>query len=91
MEKKIRVLFICQHNSGRSQIAEAYLRELYGDHFHIESKEIKAPSGAHGIGFLKAVRIFSHGLFYDVRQSQRIFYPIWTTSSSKVRVSPARG
>jgi len=34
---KIRVLFICQHNSGRSQIAEAYLREIYGDHFEIES------------------------------------------------------
>ncbi len=37
MAKKIRVLFICQHNSGRSQIAEAYLRKFYGDHFEIES------------------------------------------------------
>lgn len=37
MEKKISILFICQHNSGRSQIAEAYLKELYGDHFNIES------------------------------------------------------
>ena len=37
MASKIRVLFICQHNSGRSQIAEAYLREIYGDHFEIES------------------------------------------------------
>jgi arsenate reductase len=35
--KKIKVLFICQHNSGRSQIAEAYLREFYGDYFEIES------------------------------------------------------
>jgi arsenate reductase (thioredoxin) len=37
MTYKIKVLFICQHNSGRSQIAEAYLREIYGDHFEIES------------------------------------------------------
>ena len=37
MAKKIRILFICQHNSGRSQIAEAYLRKFYGDHFEIES------------------------------------------------------
>jgi arsenate reductase len=37
MVNKTKVLFICQHNSGRSQIAEAYLRELYGDHFEIES------------------------------------------------------
>jgi arsenate reductase (thioredoxin) len=32
-----KVLFICRHNSGRSQIAEAFLRNLYGDHFEIES------------------------------------------------------
>ena len=37
MGKKIKILFICQHNSGRSQIAEAYLRKFYGDHFEIES------------------------------------------------------
>jgi arsenate reductase len=37
MTKKTKVLFICQHNSGRSQIAEAYLREFYGDYFEIES------------------------------------------------------
>ena len=37
MANKRRVLFICQHNSGRSQIAEAYLRKFYGDHFDIES------------------------------------------------------
>jgi arsenate reductase len=37
MEKKIRILFICQHNSGRSQIAEAYLRRFFGEHFDVES------------------------------------------------------
>ena len=37
MANKTKVLFICQHNSGRSQIAEAYLKKLYGDHFEIES------------------------------------------------------
>jgi len=37
MKKKIKVLFICQHNSGRSQIAEAYLRKFHGDLFDIES------------------------------------------------------
>lgn len=35
MSAKSKVLFICQHNSGRSQIAEAYLKEFYGDHFEI--------------------------------------------------------
>ena len=37
MANKPKVLFICQHNSGRSQIAEAYLRSLYGNYFTIES------------------------------------------------------
>lgn len=32
-----RILFICQHNSGRSQIAEAYLRKFSEGHFEIES------------------------------------------------------
>lgn len=37
MAGKIKVLFICQHNSGRSQIAEAYLRKFYGNYIEIES------------------------------------------------------
>ena len=34
---KTRVLFICGHNSGRSQIAEAFLNDLAGDRIHVES------------------------------------------------------
>lgn len=36
MEKK-KVLFVCVHNSGRSQIAEAYLKKLAGDRFEVQS------------------------------------------------------
>jgi arsenate reductase len=39
---KTKILFICQHNSGRSQIAEAYLRQLYGEHFEIDSAGLKS-------------------------------------------------
>ena len=34
---KFRVLFICGHNSGRSQIAEAFLKDIAGDRIHVES------------------------------------------------------
>lgn len=34
---KKRVLFVCIHNSGRSQMAEAFLRQLGGARFEAES------------------------------------------------------
>jgi arsenate reductase len=37
MDQKPKILFICQHNSGRSQIAEAYLKKFAGNHLQIES------------------------------------------------------
>jgi arsenate reductase (thioredoxin) len=40
MEKK-RVMFICIHNSGRSQMGEAFLRHLAGDRFDVASSGIE--------------------------------------------------
>lgn len=36
MSDQARVLFICRQNSGRSQIAEAYLKKLAGDRIHMD-------------------------------------------------------
>jgi len=38
---KQRVLFVCVHNSARSQMAEAFLKQLAGDRFEVESAGIE--------------------------------------------------
>jgi len=43
-ERKKRVLFICTHNSARSQMAEGLLRKMYGDKFEVFSAGTE-PSG----------------------------------------------
>ncbi len=42
MNEKIKILIICQHNSGRSQMAEAYLKKFTGDAFFVESAGLEA-------------------------------------------------
>jgi arsenate reductase len=34
---KKKVLFLCKHNSARSQMAESLLKELYGDYYEVYS------------------------------------------------------
>lgn len=41
MEEKIRVLFVCVHNSARSQMAEALLKSMGGERFEVESAGIE--------------------------------------------------
>ncbi len=41
MNSKKRVLFVCTHNSARSQMAEGLLRHLYGDRYEVYSAGIQ--------------------------------------------------
>ena len=41
MSDKLKVLFVCIHNSARSQMAEAFLKQLAGNKFEVESAGIE--------------------------------------------------
>lgn len=45
MSNQPKVLIICRHNSGRSQIAEAYLKKLAGERIHVESAGLEPAEG----------------------------------------------
>lgn len=42
MQGKKKILFMCYHNSARSQMAEGFMRELYGDIYEAYSAGIEA-------------------------------------------------
>jgi hypothetical protein len=43
-QDKKEVLFLCTHNSARSQMAEGLLRAIYGDRYEAYSAGVKATS-----------------------------------------------
>ncbi|BBO78380.1 protein-tyrosine-phosphatase [Desulfosarcina widdelii] len=70
MTQKMRILFICQHNSGRSQIAETYLRELFGDNFEMESAGLE-PAGRVNPLVVQVMR--EDGFYLGAKKPQSVF------------------
>jgi arsenate reductase len=68
MDALMRVLFLCVHNSARSQIAEGWLRALGGAHFEVFSAG-SAPSRVHPL----AIRVMQeHGIDLSAHRSKSV-------------------
>jgi len=66
--EKPRVLFLCTHNSARSQMAEAFLRKQAGDRFEVHSAGLES-RGIHPL----TVRVMEEaGFSLDGQWSKRL-------------------
>jgi len=96
MEKK-KVLFVCIHNSARSQMAEAFLNELGGDRFEAESAGLE-PGQLNQlvVEVMKEIKIdISHnttkGVFDFIKQGKLFHYVITVcdeTSGNRCPIYP---
>ena len=66
---KQKVLFICVHNSARSQMAEAFLNEICGDHFEAHSAGLE-PGNLNPVA-VEAMREI--GIDISQNQTQAVF------------------
>lgn len=63
-----RVLFLCTHNSARSQMAEAFLRELGGERFEVAS----AGTEARGLNPLAVQAMAEEGIDISLHRSKTL-------------------
>ena len=64
------VLVVCRHNSGRSQIAEAYLKRVAGGRLHIESAGLE-PAAA--VNPLVVAVMAEEGFDLSAKKPQSVF------------------
>lgn len=65
----MRVLFICVHNSARSQMAEAYLRQFCGDAAVVESAGLDPTS----VNPLVVAAMAEEGIDLSGKKTQKVF------------------
>ena len=91
---KKKVLFICIHNSARSQMAEAFLRAIAGDRFEAESAGLEPVTlNPLAVAVMKDVGIDisqkkTQGVFDLYKQGKRYHYVIKVCDESSAGKCP---
>lgn len=91
---KTKVLFICIHNSARSQMAEAFLNQLAGDKFYTESAGLEPGSlNPYVIEVMKEIGIDisgnqTNGIWDFFRQGRVYHYVITVCDPSIEKLCP---
>ncbi|MFI5355499.1 MAG: arsenate reductase ArsC [Desulfobaccales bacterium] len=85
---KTKVLFVCIHNSARSQMAEALLKSLGGDRFEVESAGIEPGTlNPLAVASLKEVGIdiAGHGTqsVFELFKESRLFHYVITVCDTE--------
>jgi arsenate reductase (thioredoxin) len=75
--RKKKVLFICVHNSARSQIAEAWLAHICGHEFEVQSAGLETGS----VDPLAIEVMAEAGLDISARKTKKVF-DIWKTGQA---------
>ena len=91
---KQKVLFVCVHNSARSQMAEAFLKKLAGDRFEVESAGLEPGTlNPLTIEVMKEIGIDisqnkTKSVFDFFKQGKRYDYVITVCDESKAEACP---
>ncbi len=88
-QEKKKVLFLCTHNSARSQMAEGLLRAIHGDRYEAYSAGIKATNvDPRAVMVMKEIGIdISSQLSKTPKTLQNIIFDIEVTVCDSARVS----
>jgi len=91
---KEKVLFVCAHNSARSQMAEALLKHLAGDRFEVESAGLEPGKlNPLAIGVMQEIGIDisqnkTKSVFDFYKQGKRYDYVITVCDESQAQKCP---
>lgn len=88
-QEKKKVLFLCTHNSARSQMAEGILRAIYGDRYEAYSAGVRATTvNPHAIQVMKEIGVdISNQYSKTPKEFHGIIFDMAVTVCDRAKVS----